>query len=569
MTDPGAAGSAPRSGGGCATAFGIGLILAGGLLLWANLSGNSLVLLFLDLVPLAAVWWPLVLVVWGALKILTRLRTGRARFGFGEGFLLLAFILGGTVFTLGQRIIESRGLQPRVAELRRLVERQSGPFPAHVFVTEESVSLPAEGEVEILVSLPAGNIRVEAAAEADPLPGAASDPEAPVLTVPDDRRVEGRLRLVKRVWAADDEEAEARADAVRLRTGPLDPEGRRLPIRVEDSGTSDVALELLATLPPGARVSALTEEGWVRIVGPFAGVEARTGDGPVEVQGTGGPVSLTVRNGAAWVSEIAGTVAIQARRGTVEVDRVAGTATVEAEGAPVWISGAESSVTVRGRDAPVTVLDSFGPVEIETRISPITLDRIGGSAVLHSGFGDILATSIEGPLRIRTDSADLEVRGARAGVEIQSAGGSLLLDDVTGLLTVHTGRGAVRASRLLGPANFTGSAGAITVRGFGDTLSVTGGDADVDVATDVLGGQVALATDRGNVRLTLPSAGSFALSAETNGGDVDSEFPLERDDTDGTSRWEGRTGSAAEQVTISTQQGDITVRGRAAAGDDR
>ena len=518
---------------------------------------------------MAAVWWPLVLVVWGALKILTRLRTGRARFGFGEGFLLLAFILGGTVFTLGQRIIESRGLQPRVAELRRLVERQSGPFPAHVFVTEESVSLPAEGEVEILVSLPAGNIRVEAAAEADPLPEAASDPEAPVLTVPDDRRVEGRLRLVKRVWAADDEEAEARADAVRLRTGPLDPEGRRFPIRVEDSGTSEVALELLATLPPGARISALTEEGWVRIVGPFAGVEARTGDGPIEVQGTGGPVSLTVRNGAAWVSEIAGTVAIQARRGTVEVDRVAGTATVEAEGAPVWISGAESSVTVRGRDAPVTVADSFGPVEIETRISPITLDRIGGSAVLRSGFGSILATSIEGPLRIRTDSADLEVRNARAGVEIQSAGGSLLLDDVTGSLTVHTGRGAVRASRLLGPASFTGSAGAITVRGFGDTLSVTGGDAEVDIATDVLGGRVALATDRGNVRLTLPSTGSFALSAETNGGDVDSEFPLERDDTDGTSRWEGRTGSAAEQVTISTQQGDITVRGRAAAGDDR
>ena len=569
MTGSGAAGSAPRSGGGCATAFGIGLILAGGLLLWANLSGNSLVLLFLDLVPLAAVWWPLVLVVWGALKILTRLRTGRARFGFGEGFLLLAFILGGTVFTLGQRIIESRGLQPRVAELRRLVERQSGPFPAHVFVTEESVSLPAEGEVEILVSLPAGNVRVEAAAEADPLPEAASDPEAPVLTVPDDRRVEGRLRLVKRVWAADDEEAEARADAVRLGTGPLDPEGRRFPIRVEDSGTSEVALELLATLPPGARVSALTEEGWVRIVGPFAGVEARTGDGPIEVQGTGGPVSLTVRNGAAWVSEIAGTVAIQARRGAVEVDRVAGTATVEAEGAPVWISGAASSVTVRGRDAPVTVADSFGPVEIETRISPITLDRIGGSAVLRSGFGDILATSSEGPLRIRTDSADLEVRGARAGVEVQSAGGSLLLDDVTGLLTVHSGRGAVRASRLFGPANFTGSAGAITVRGFGDILSVTGGDADVDVATDVLGGQVALATDRGNVRLTLPSAGSFALSAETNGGDVDSEFPLERDDTDGTSRWEGLTGSAAERVTISTQQGDITVRARAPAGEDR
>lgn len=569
MTDSGAAGNATPSGSGCATAFGIALILAGGLLLWANLSGNSLALLFFDLLPLAAVWWPLVLVVWGAVKILTRLRTGRARFGFGEGFLLLLFILGGTVFTLAHRAIESQGMQPRMAELRRLVERQSGPFPAHVFVTEESVSLPVEGEVEILVSLPAGNIRVEAAPEADPRPEAASDPETPVQPVPDDARVEGRLRLVKRVWAADAAAAETRAAAVRLRAGPLDPETGRLPIRVEDSVTSEVALELLAILPPGVRVAAHTEDGWVRIVGPFAGVEAGTDDGPVEVRGTGGPVSLTVRNGAAWVSEIAGALAIQARRAAVEVDGVAGAATVEAEGAPVWISGAESSVTVRGRNAPVTVADSFGPVDVGTRIASITLDRIGGSAVLRSDFGSVVATSIEGPLRVHTDSASLEVRGARAGVEIQATGGSLVLDDVAGALTVHSGRGAVRASRLVGPANFTGSAGAITVRGFGSTLSVTGGDAEVDVATDTLGGGVALATDSGNVQLTLPSAGSFALAAETNRGDVDSEFTLERYDAEGRSRWEGRTGSAAEQVTVTTERGDITVRARPPAGEGR
>ena len=579
MTGSGSAGDPARSGRGCGTAFGIGLIVAGGLFLWVNLTDTPLALLLIDALPLAATWWPLLLVLWGGSKVITRLRTGRARLGFGEVLLLLAFILGGTVFTLAQRAIESQGLESRVTEIRRLVEQRSGSFPVHAFVTEESVFLPAEGGAEVLISLPAGNILVEAAPEADPRAAAASGAEdagtedagtedagTAVAGAPE---VEGRLRLVKRVWAASAEEAAARAAAVRLRAGPLDAGTRSYPVRIEGPGTSEMALELLATLPSGTRVSAFTEEGWVRIDGPFARVEARSNDGPVEVRGTGGPVSLTVRNGAVWASGIEGTLEIQARRAPVEVEQVAGTATVDAEGAPVWISGAGASVTVRGRNAPVAVEDSFGPLDIETRISPIRLDRIDGSAVLRSDFGDVVVTSIEGPLEIRTDSAHLEVRRARSGVEVQAAGGLLVLDDVAGPLTVASGRGEVRASRLAGPAEFRGDAGAITVRGFGDALSIRGGDAEVDVATGALGGEVALATERGDVRLALPPAGSFALSAETDGGDVDSEFTLEQREADGSSRWVGRAGTGAERVTISSRQGDITVRARSSTGEQR
>ena len=569
MTDSGVTADPPRSGGGCGAAFGVALIAFGGLFLWVNLTDTPLALLLLDAAPLAAVWWPLLLVAWGASKLITRLRTGRTRLGFGEVLLLALVVLGGTIFTLAERAIESQGLAPRVTEVRRLIEQQADSLPVHSFVTEESFSLAAAGEVEIRISLPAGNIRVEAAAVADPGSSVTPGPEPEGQDVPREAGIEGRLQLVKRVWAADGEAAAARAAAVRLRAGPLDLETGQFSVRIEDSGTSEVALELLATLPPGVRISAFTDEGWVRVDGPFARVEARTNDGPVEVRGTEGPVSLTVRNGAAWASEIEGPLAIEAQRASVEVDGVAGTATVHAEGAPVWITAAAASVTVRGRNAPVAVEDSFGPIEVETRISPIRLEGIGGSAVLRSEFGDVVAMSIEGPLEIRTDSADLEVRRARSGVDVQAAGGSLVLDEVAGALTVASGRGEVRASRLSGPASFTGDAGAITVRGFDDALSVRSGDAEVDVATDALGGEVGLVTERGDVRLALPSAGSFSLAAETGGGDVDSEFTLERREADGRSRWEGRAGSGAERVTISTEGGDITVRAHPPAGGDR
>ena len=569
MTGSAPSGDSPRSGGGCGTAFGVGLLAAGGLMLWVNLTDTPLALILLDALPLVAVWWPLLLVAWGAWKVIGRFGAGRAGPGFGEILLLLLCILGGTVFTLAQRAIESQGLAPRVTEIRRLIERQSGSFPPHAFVTEESVSLPATGEVGMLVSLPAGNIRLEAGSAADLGALAASGRATDEQAVSGEAGFEGRLRLVKRVWAANREEAAARAEAVRLRTAPAEPGTRQFAVQVEDTGASEVALELFATLPPGVRVSAFTGEGWVRVHGPFARVDARTDDGPVEVRGTAGPVSLTVRNGTAWVSSIGGALEIQARRAPIEVDGVAGAATVNAEGAPVWISGAESSVTVHGRNAPVAVEESVGPIEIETRISPIRLDRIGGSAVLRSEFGDVVATSIEGPIEIRADSADLEVRRARSGVAIQASGGLLVLDGVAGPLTATSGRGEVRASRLSGPADFTGHAGSITVREFGDTLSIVSADAEVDVATDALGGEVALVTERGDVRLALPSAGSFALAAVTDGGEVESDFALERQEVDGRSRWEGRAGSGAERVTITTRGGDITVRAQPRPGDQR
>ncbi len=573
MTHPGTAGKAPRSGSGCGTALGIGLILAGGLFLGANLLGTRLALLLLDLLPMAAIWWPLLLVAWGIFKVVSRLTTGRARIGVLEFLFLLSVVVCGTGLTLAYRVIESQGLQSRLVEISRLVEQHAGQFPQRVFITEQTVSLPTSlptslpsaGPVNVVVSLPAGNIVVEATPSAGERSESPNSPGGQPDPVPADRADAGSVRLFKRVWAADEEQAATRAEAVRLIAGPLDSETGEFPIRVEDFGGTEMALELLVTLPRGVGVSAISEEGSVRVEGPFPRVEARTSNGPIAVSGASGTVSLTARNGAVRAVGIGGALHIRGRRAAIEVESVAGPATVESEGAPVWISGAGSSVKVHGRNAPVDISDSMGPVEIETQISPITLEGIRGAASVRSDYGPILAKSVDGLLRIRTESANVEVLEARAGAEIHGDGGSIVLADVRGPITVTSGRGEVRASDLLGRASFSGHAGSIIVRGFGDSLSVDADDALVDVVTEALRGDVMLKTGRGNVRLTLPPTGSFTLSAETDGGDVESDFALEQTTADGRSRWSGRAGSGAERVMISTDSGDVTVR----SGPDR
>ena len=401
MTGSEAKGRRARSGSGCATAVGFVLILAGGIALWANLAGAQLVLALLDLLPLAAVWWPAGLVVWGVWKLFVRLRTGEARFGFLEILLLLLVILLGTGLTLARRVIEGHSLQVRFAEISRWAEEQAAPLPQHVFVTDRVIGVPTEA-VEITLTLPAGGILIRESAPAAPEGAAEGALPAPR---------EARFRLTKRVWAASREEAASRAEAVRLAAGP-EPGGARFSVGVEDAAGAEVAFDLVAALPSGVGISAVSGRGPVRIKGSFSGVSAQTSDGPLSVRGAGGEVSLVARDGAVHASEIAGPLRIRGRRGAIEVESVAGPVSVESDGAPVWIAHAGASVTVRGEDAPVEVSHAVGPVRVEAQIAPISLRQITRGAQVRSDYGPVLAVSVGGPLGIRTESAAVEVRGA-------------------------------------------------------------------------------------------------------------------------------------------------------------
>ena len=169
MTPEGAAGRR-GSGGGCATAFGLALILFGGFALWVNLAGADALVVLLSLAPLLAVWWPAALVLWGIGKVAQRLATGRSRMGAGEVVLLLLVVFLGLALTGGRRLLEGLGLEARFGEVRHWIAEQAEPLPQHAFVRDLRVALPAEGPATLEIELPAGGVIVEAV---PPPPGGA------------------------------------------------------------------------------------------------------------------------------------------------------------------------------------------------------------------------------------------------------------------------------------------------------------------------------------------------------------------------------------------------------------
>lgn len=572
---PPASGPPRRGGGGCATGFGVFLILVGGAALWWNLAGIDALFLLLAYAPLAAVWWPAVLVLWGLVKVFQRLRTGTSRFGFGEVLLLLVVLLLGVSLSAGRSLLENLGLEMRFGGVRRWIAEQSRPLPQHAFVRERVVALPAAGPATLELVLPAGSILVDAAEPPSPPPAAGDsagpgagegndeaqgndedrgDADAAAAGVSGARR-EAALTLGIRVRAPDAETAAARAGEIRIVESRADgagssvvrltvedprgagPEPRARGTRADDPlglRFSQAALDLTVTAPPGISVTARSERGAVRVRGPFAEVFVEAGDGPVEIAGARGEASVVARDGPVRVHRVGGPLSVRARRAPVEVGGTGGAVSVESAGAPIRISAAAGSVTVRTTRGLVDIEGAGGAVSVNTRLAPITLRGLSGGAEVRSEYGSVFAVGVTGGLDLRADSGAVEVRGVTGGARITAGAGPVLLADAAGEIVVRSPE-----------------------------------DADLDVRLDgepASTAPVTVTTDGGEVWLELPEGRSFSLRADTGSGDevgeVESEIALERTDRADSADWVGSTGAASPSapVSIRTGGGDLVIR---------
>lgn len=545
-----AGGAARRGGGsGCATAFGLALILVGGFALWVNLAGANALVALLALAPLLAVWWPAALVLWGVAKVVQRLATGRSRTGAGEVVLLLLVVFLGLALTGGRRLLEGLGLEVRFGEVRQWIAEQAQPLPQHAFVRELRVPLPAEGPAALEIEMPAGGVVVEAVEAAEAAPEEAGE-EAADSAPP--REAVARLGI--RVRAADRARAEAQAERIRLVAtrpggeggGEAGGEAGVVRVGIEDRGGSEAAFDLTVEAPPGIGVAAATDRGAVRIRGAFARVSAETGGGPVAVEGARGEVSIVGRDGPVRAERLGGALTVRSRRAPLTVEGVAGPVSVESSRAPLWISSVSGPVTVRADGGAVEISGAGGSVEVDARLAPVSLAGVEGEAEVGVEYGGVFAVGIAGALDIRAESGRVEARGIGGGARITAGAKPVLLADAAGEVFVQSAGEADLDVRLAGGSGAGGSA---------------------------FGGPVTLTTGGGEVWLELPAAGAFALSAEVGAaGAVESDGTLGEvsragdggGDSGGGGRWTGLLGTEGAgdpaPVSVRTGGGDLTIR---------
>ncbi len=462
-----------RSPSGCVLLFGALLILVGLIGLIALVGGPSA---FLALFPVAARWWPVVLIAYGALRLSGRLGGGRS--GCVEALLLIVFLAVGTSLTLLHRTVGGE-----IGTFEDWIERRETPFPGQGNREEITIPVPPEA-ARLRLDLPWGSIRVQEAAG---------------------EQVQATLET--RAWVREGE-TPAWPRLVSMTTG------EEIAIRVEPPEEGEEGLSLEVAVPPGLSVVAGTGEGGIRVEGPFPGVSAQGGAGPIGIFGARGTVFAETEGGSILLRDILGSARLRGRDTAVEVESVEGELRIEAREGSVRVASIRGELQVDARGTPVFIRDATGPVRIRTDDAPVTLTRIEGDATIE-GEGDLHASRVTGALEISLNDSPVDVTDTKGRVRILGDHRLARATGIEGPLEIRTGDAPVFASDLTSSASIRGGDGDITIRDVGGALAVTAGEGGLDIATRRVRGGMTLFTETGDIRLAVPEDARFQLSAES------------------------------------------------------
>lgn len=271
----------------------------------------------------------------------------------------------------------------------------------------------------------------------------------------------------------------------------IEPDGDGYEIRPRGQGNR-VSVDLEVHVPRQATIAARTSRGGIQITGILNNVAVTTGRGDVEIREAGKNVDVDVRHGDVKIAGVKGDVKVVGTGRDVDISNVAGSASVDGE-----------------------------------FYDPIRLEKISKGVHYLSQRSDLTVTQVAG--RVELTSGALEITDAAGNLNLKTREKDITIENVVGRARIENRNGDVNLRFAQVPKE------------------------DVEVINQSAG-----------ITLTLPAKSSFEIHAETRSGDINSDFdepPVTKvSDDRGNSRLDGKVGGRGPQIRLKTTYGAITIR---------
>ena len=526
-----AAPSGSRSG--CALFLGILLIGTGVLLLAHNLFDYPLFRLLRRSVVLFADYWPLLLVLWGGLKVYQRFaQPGRARVGAFEIVLLILVVISGLSFSAGRRLVEELSGE-KLEDIAGLSTVSLVGAPAHRFAGEARFAPGAAGEIAIVN--PGGYVKVQG--------GAGTEIE---------------VQITKRVHHVSESEASAIASGVELDFEASGTVARLTVVLPE--GKTPVECDLDVRIPKGASVAIENRRGRVFAFDIEGPVRIETAHDGIEAGNLTGGLKATTRHGEIRVTGVSGTVELKNRGGPIVAEDVDGDLRAETSHGRLVAEDVTGKAALENRHAPIQASRIGGDVRVTAQHAEVSVETAGANVAITNTNGPIFVRGVRGALTIEATNAPIQARDISGNVQIDNRDEAVTLVGVRGAARVTSPRSPVTAEDIEGPLEIENSHDDVRVLEFGSSLAVRSTHAEVSVSTVRLAGNVSLQTTYGDVELRVPPGASLRFEGRAKDGELHSNVPgLEiLEDRQGAGRaWTGALGSSTHAVTVDTSYGDI------------
>ena len=328
-------------------------------------------------------WWPLILVLWGAVKLYERTSAARAgvpasaRIGGGEvalviGLLALLGIVAGVEFI--QKELPGR-IKNKI-EINDFGDQHEYDFDV------PAKSVPADARLTIRATR--GDISVRPSDDAQV-------------------RISGKKNI--RTWSESD--ADRMAPNV---SAEIVPNGDGFEIRPSGSSGTDsrVSLDMELSVPKNASLTVRGEKGDVTVSDLSKPLSINTANGDIEVRDNGGDVTIDNRHGDIKVSDTKGNVKISGHGGEINV------------------SGASGGLTIDGEFyGPIRADKIAKGVRFVSSRTDLTLSQLNGH--LETGSGNMEIVDAQGNLSLRTNSYDVTIENATGKVKVDNRNGRIEL----------------------------------------------------------------------------------------------------------------------------------------------
>jgi hypothetical protein len=345
---------------------GLILIIIGVLLLLHNYRGFELGSLFVH-------WWPLLLIVWGALKLYERTAARSAggdpsgsRITPGEVFLVLGLL----------------ALVGIVAGVEGVKEHFPDIMDGNTTAIDLDVApKPVPANARITIKGTRGDISVRSSSEAE-------------------IRVNGKKNI--RSWN--------QRDADRLSSGSgveIVQNGDGWDVQ-PSNGDSRISTDMDVVVPSKSAVTVRNEKGDVSVADLGTSVSINSGTGDIDVRGTNGDVNLDMKRGDAKISSTKGDV------------RVSGT------GDSVDVTDASGSFTINGEFVgPIRAEKIAKGVRFVSHRTDLTISQLSGH--MEAGTGNLEIVDAPGNVILRTHEEEINVENPGAKVKIDNRNGNIEL----------------------------------------------------------------------------------------------------------------------------------------------
>ncbi len=236
------------------------------------------------------------------------------------------------------------------------------------------------------------------------------------------------------------------------------------------------------------------------------------------------PVSITADHGDIHIASVKAAVSAIANHGDVDLSAITGAATahINSGSSSLTAHSMGSGIDIQGRAQDVTLIDITGPVTLSGEFFGTHLEHINGAIHYHTSRTELQLARLDGEADISPHS----------DISIEQAVGPLIL---------NTNNHNINMDRIAGDISITDRSG---------TIELT--------AAPPLG-TINLEDRNGSIKLVLPEHAGFSVQADTNNGDIDTDFLLPTTGSESHRIISGTVGSGGPMVHVTTSNGDVSI----------